>query len=181
MKIASIGEIKWDKGGSNNWAGPATLNTYLNSTYLNNQLNEVAKDQIVASNFSIGAVKYGNNNMSTQVSDENSNKWYGKVALPTVSEYIRTNSNKNECGTFSLNNSNYHNCISTGWMNNGSEWWTLTPYSSSSIIVFYIELYHYGYDNVDNLPREVHPTIYLSSNIKITGGDGSQNNPYRFE
>ena len=183
MRIASIGEIKWDEGGSNNWAGPATLNTYLNSTYLNNQLNEVAKDQIVASNFSIGKVTYGNNNMSTQINNENSNKWYGKVALPTLSEYIRTNSNKSRCGTFNLMNSNYSSCVSTGWMDYNNYWWTLSPHSGNSYNAYYVNSrgrieygdvdYSYGYG--------VHPTIYLSSNIKITGGDGSQNNPYRFE
>ena len=33
MKTASIGNQYWDTNGSNNWARPANLNTYLNSTY----------------------------------------------------------------------------------------------------------------------------------------------------
>ena len=138
MKIANINTSNnlvwdWDTSsspyGNNNWARPATLNTYLNGTYYNG-LNSAAKSQIISSNFSIGAVDY-NNNMSMQVTNENSNKWYGNIALPTVSEYIRTNSNKSSCGTFSLINENYSSCVNTEWMHitSANYWWTLTPFS----------------------------------------------------
>ena len=192
IKIDSIGNMKWDESNNNNWARPATLNTYLNSTYYNG-LNSTARGQIVASNFSIGAVPSDiNMDMSTQVSKENLKKWEGKIALPTVSEYIRTNSNKSSCGTFPSYRDNFGSCKNTTWMYNSninSSWWTLTPYSypgHSSIYVFY--LYSGGRlggyinggnnDTVNIGFAVVRPTLYLSSDIQITGGDGSQNNPY---
>ena len=94
--------IQWDTLVSNNWARPAALNTYLNSTYYNS-LTDIAKSQIVASDFSIGAVTVSNDDLSGQINIENSVNWKGKIALPTVSEYLRINSNKSECETFKLN------------------------------------------------------------------------------
>ena len=80
MKTASIGNQYWDTNGSNNWARPANLNTYLNSTYYNG-LNSTAQSQIVAKDWSIGAVTWDNNNLATQITNENATKWNGKVAL----------------------------------------------------------------------------------------------------
>ncbi len=171
----------WDERGSNNWARPATLNTYLNETYYNG-LNNAAKNQIVASNFSIGAVINDNNNMSTQVNDENSSKWNGKIALPTVSEYIRTNSNKSSCGTFNLINNNYSSCANTGWMD-GREfsgwvyWLSLTPVSGSTNQVYVVHEFIHYLTSLDPDPW-VNPALYLSSDIKITGGTGTQSDPY---
>ena len=186
MRTASIEYIAWDTSNSNNWKQPATLNTYLNEDYLVNFLNGTAKNQIVAGNFSIGAVTAKNNNMSTLVSDENSNKWYGKIALPTVSEYLRTNSNKSSCGTLSLMSSNYSSCVSTGWMDTTSVdwwWWTLTPHSDYSNIVYYVHSRGYvSYSNSENHSDfAARPVVYLSSEVQIIGGDGTQSNPYRIE
>ena len=181
MRIDIIANIVWDETNSNNWARPATLNTYLNETYYNS-LNSIAKSQIVASNFSIGGDTWDNNNMSTQVSNENSNKWYGNIALPTLSEYIRTNSNKSKCGTVSLNNDNYSSCVSTGWMDNNDIWRVLTPYSGNSNSVFYINSYgNINYMRVYDSQDAVRPALYLSSEVKITGGNGTQSNPYTIE
>ena len=182
MKIANIGNQKWDTSGSNNWARPVTLNTYLNGTYYNG-LNNAAKSQIVSHNFSIGAVTEKNNNMSTQVSNENSNKWNGKIALPTVSEYLRTNSNKSSCGTFSLNNSNFSSCVNTGWMDYNDNWWTLSSYADRSYYVFGVDsigVVAYGFDSFST-GIAVRPTITLSSEVQITGGTGTQNDPFTLE
>ena len=186
MRIADINtndNLAWDTSGKNSWTN-ASLNTYLNGTYYNG-LNNAAKSQIVASNFSIGAVEEENNNMGMQVSDENSNKWYGNIALPTASEYIRTNSNKSSCGTFSLNNNNYNSCVSTGWMDTDSGWtgwWTLSPCDLSSSGVYNVYSNgDIGLYNVSDYRVVVPPALYLSSEVQITGGDGTQNNPYTLE
>ena len=178
MKQNSIGNIAWDTSNSNNWARPATLNTYLNGTYYNG-LSSTAKSQIVTSNFSIGAVIDRNNDISKQVSNENSNKWNGKVALATVSEYIRTNSDKSSCGTFSLINDNYSSCVSTGWMDNNN-WWTLTSNSGNSYGMFTVYssgtvIYYYA---VNSTGYVVHPALYLSSEVNITGGTGTSSDPF---
>ena len=183
MKTASIGDMSWDTSDSNNWARPASLNTYLNGTYYNG-LNSTARSQIVASNFGIGAVTWNNNNMSTQVSNENSKTWKGNIALPTLSEYIRTNSNKSSCGTLSLNDANYSRCVSTGWMDTTSVsyWWTLSPISGGSNFVFTVESDgNVNRDTAYATGHAVRPALYLSSEVQITGGTGTQNDPFTLE
>ena len=123
MKDASIEDIAWDTSNSNNWARPSSLNTYLNSTYYNS-LNSTAQSQIVAKDWSIGAVSYNDNNMANTINNEKVAKWNGKVALVTASEYVRSNSNKSSCGTVNqLWKATSGQCKGTTWMVYSSNWW----------------------------------------------------------
>ena len=181
MRDASIGDMVWDSSNSNNWARPASLNTYLNSTYYNS-LNSTAKSQIVVKDFGIGAVTSANNNLRTQIKDENSVKWNGKVALATASEYIRSNSNQSSCGNMNqLWTSS--SCGDTTWMYNGINWWMLSSDSMYSYSVYFvISNGNIGHSfNSNNIKYAVRPIIYLSSSVQITGGDGSKSNPYIIE
>ena len=131
MKNTSIEDRAWDNSethGNNNWARPASLNTYLNGEYYN-KLSEIAQSQIVTKDWSIGGTEMYDNDLSGQITAENSRKWNGKVALITASEYIRSNSNQNNCGTMSKTNENYSSCKNTTWMrkSNIEDFWTLSP------------------------------------------------------
>lgn len=171
--------MQWHDSIIYDWA-TSDLNIYLNKTYYN-QLNKDAKNQIIFSGFSIGAVEYLNNDMSTLISNENSIIRSSNIALPTVSEYIRTNRNKNNCGTMRLFNNNYRSCGSTGWMDNNNDWWAITPvYDSPSDI--------YSISSNDAIDRRnaiyncsVFPVLYLSSDTQITGGTGTKSDPYTIE
>ena len=68
---------------------------------------------------------------------------------------------------------------SSGYLNNGLKWWTLTPYSTSYVRSVSVS----GYDAIASPSNAygVRPSINLKSNVKITSGDGSENNPYRLE
>ncbi len=90
MKISNINLMTWNTDGDGNWDGPTTLNTYLNSTYYN-QLDSVAKSQIIDGNFSIGEITMNNTNLSEQINDENSKKWKGKNSFTNS---IRISKNK---------------------------------------------------------------------------------------
>ncbi len=174
-----IENIMWDTYGSNNWARPAALNSYLNSTYLNS-LNSASKRQIISHDFSIGGVTRNNNDLAGQVNDENNKTWNGKIALPTASEYLRTNSNSN-CKTLSSNNGNYETCKNTTWMYviNIDYWWTLSASASDIDDVFFVTNYGAVFNNYPYYTGSAaRPTLYLSSEVQITGGDGSQSNPY---
>ena len=176
------GYKEWDTSGSfgsNNWARPATLNTYLNSTYLNNTLNSTARSQIVSHAWSIGAVTSDNKDLADQINDEKSSQWTGKIALPTLSEYIRSNSNKNDCGTFYLNEYNFHTCSNSNWMYDSYDWWTLSPNTDWSHRVFFVSTD--GGDisdrSADSTPYSYRPALYLSSKLKLSGS-GTQSDPY---
>ena len=65
-----------------------------------------------------------------------------------------------------------------GYLNNGLEWWTLTPYSTSymrrvNIIGSAINT------TSPSIGYGVRPSLNLKSNIKIVDGDGTIDNPYR--
>ena len=183
MKIASIGNQNWDTNGSNNWAEPASLNTYLNGTYYNS-LNSITQQQIVASNFSIGSIEFGESNLLTQINKENKTKWKGKIALPTLSEYFRTN-------MYSLTFSSYHAHFNSykddTWMYNGvsSNWWTLTPNSAHVNSAYYINVtstsmggrIYADYQSVKHKSFGIRPALYLSSDVTLSGS-GTQSDPY---
>ena len=117
--------------------------------------------------------------MQDQISDEKARTSKVKVALPTLSEYLRANSNKEQCGTFSLNNSNYITCKNSDWMYTYDNWWTLSPYSGTSNSVFHVVT---GGDvsstGASGKYFVVRPAITLSSEVQITGGIGTKSDPY---
>ena len=189
IKISSIGNMAWDTSNNNNWDRPATLNTYLNENYYNS-LTNIAQNQIVEANYSIGTQPNKSVDLQTQINEENNKKWNGKVALPTITEYIRANNNKKSCGTEKLSFNNWSTCKNTNWMYiaNVEYWWTLTNNNAFSQLPTVTACYS-GYI-IGTEPRdsqnaggkiEVRPVVTLSSDIKITGGDGSQSNPYTIE
>ena len=66
---------------------------------------------------------------------------------------------------------------SNGYLNNGLWWWSITPYSSSSLH----RVTDDGYVNYYS-PSNAHgvrPSVNLKSNVKIVSGDGTIDNPYR--
>ena len=181
MRNVVLSDRAWDSldiVGNNNWARPADLNTYLNGTYYNS-LNSPAQSQIFSKDWSIGAVDYNDTSLSNSINDEKSKTWNGKVALVTASEYIRSNSNQRSCGNINqLWNST--TCKNTTWMCSYDDWWwTLSPLASESDRVFII-VGSVGKIGNHSAGTEfpIRPTVYLSSEVQITGGDGSQSNPY---
>ena len=182
MREANLGDRAWDSlgsSGNNNWARPATLNTYLNGSYLTGTLNATAQSQIVPKDWNIGLVTYDNNDLADQINDEKSTTWNGKVALVTVSEYLRSNSNQSSCGTFSKNNDNYSTCQNSSWMYINDNWWTLSPRAGSSSYVFFVFSDGGVYDYHAYITyAAVRPAVYLSSSVQITGGNGSSSSPY---
>ena len=185
MRINDInisGNLLWGSYLNNNWASPTQLNTYLNGTYLNS-LTPAAQSQIVDKDFSIGKIIENNNDLAGQVSAENSTKWNGKIALPTVSEYLRTNSNAS-CNTYTYQLYNEFNgantCKNTTWMytSNINYMWTLSGDSESADGVFHVHssgnIYPYSSSTRNG---NVKPTLYLSSNLKLSGS-GTSSDPY---
>ena len=166
----------FDSTNSNNWDRPSDIKTYLNGVYLDSIT--VNKEKIVPSTWSIGKVTSGNDDLAGQIASENETQSQeASVGLITVSEYLRANTNTELCGNLSLNNSNYSTCKTTNWLSKGTMYWTISPRSSYSTIVFNVNLsgYVHGY-NASNT-HAVLPAITLSSDISL-GGSGTLSNPY---
>ena len=81
---------------------------------------------------------------------------------------------------FNWNSSSFSDCKNNDWIFNNATQWTLTPYSGGSDYVFAVT--GAGFVNRDgyiaNNSFWIRPSVYLTSNVSISGGDGTVNNPY---
>ena len=178
IKNSIIGTMQWDSSNQTNWDAPASLNTYLNESYL--KTITINKEQIMSHTWSIGETKYTNDDLSEQINNENATQSKKhSVGMITSSEYLRTNSNKSQCKTELLLYDNSATCKTTTWLYNivdGNGLWLI----SNSIRGILGTGNFAGMTNWYNSNNQngVAPVLYLSSEVKITGGDGSQSNPY---
>ena len=114
--------------------------------------------------------------------------WQGEIALMYPSDYGYATSggsttNREACLAKELYNwdsSSYSDCKNNDWLlDSSTSQWTLTPNSSDSSNVF--SVFNLGYVNNlsgANYSVGVRPSVYLTSNVSISGGDGTMNNPY---
>mgnify|MGYP001099026447 CR=1 FL=1 len=188
IRDQSIGIKYWDTSGSNNWARPATLNTELNGTYLNN-LATIAQNMIGNAKYYLGGYNGSNVTADTIYQYErkisgsgtyyygtNPNSWVGKAALMYLSDYGYAASE--EC-TKTLSNYNDLTCKSNNWLFDKNYQWVLfqNPYRRYTVYRV-VPDGNYGNLNVYENLYNVRPTLYLTSSVKITGGDGTGTNPY---
>ena len=69
---------------------------------------------------------------------------------------------------------------SNSYLNNGLYWWTLTPYSISKIhSIDHGGILHISGDAADEVG--IRPAINLQKTVKIVGGSGMEDDPYRLE
>ena len=202
IKDQSIGNKKWDTSGSNNWARPATLNTELNTTYLNN-LDSTSKSMIGNTKYYLGGYNgWVNGQGFTQTSAQmytyerkiqnttsnefyngtNPNSWIGKLGLMYVSDYGYASSNCENKRIYNANSSSndIRACNTTNWLYNikVNEW--LLPQIvgiSSRAFLVYSDGDVFFNDVSDDL-FGVRPVLYLISSAKITGGNGTSSSPY---
>ena len=183
MRNESIGNRAFDSGNSNAWE-TSDIKTYLNDTYL--PTITVNQDKIVPHTWSIGAVTWVNNDLANQIADENGTQSQSaSVGLITVSEYLRANTNTEQCETFILNNDNRTTCLTTNWMYSivpsSGILWTISLGASNGHDVFSVDGYASYAGSVSDgnafASGGVSPVVYLKSDITLIG-DGSQGNPY---
>ena len=206
----SIGNIAWDSANTNDWS-TASLQTTLNGDYLNGSgsyastgiKSDTARNMIETVTWKLGgtasytsssnglASHFYGYERGTTVYSGRPTTWSGKVALMYPSDYGYATSggsttNRDACLAKELYNwdsSSFSDCKNNDWLYDSSTYqWTLTPNSSGSGNVFNV----YGTGCV-NFPfraagsNGVRPSVYLTSNVKISGGDGTSNSPYTLE
>ena len=192
-----IGNYLWDSNSRTNWS-TASLNTYLNATYLNS-LTSKAQSMIGNTLWNLGgtnsyesasnglASHWYNYERGTTVYSGNPTTWVGKIALMYPSDYGYatsggTTTNRASCLAKELRNwydHSYSDCKNNDYLYDSSNHqWTLTSHSGISYYVF--SVLSTGYVLSGNAARSYasRPVLYLSSNVQITSGDGSSTNPY---
>lgn len=178
-----LGLMLWDTSYSNQWNRPADLNTYLNEDYYMNVLSETAKSYIYENHsFYVGSITDDNSNLMEQIASEKSNVWKGNIALMSVSDVLKTNSNTEQCGNLNLNNYNHETCKTTNYIvPTLNHLWTITPstYASHAAYPVYSDGIINGFGNVVSVGGVV-PTIYLKTGLTLKG-KGTSDLPYQVE
>ena len=195
IKDASIGNKKWNETESNNWV-IGTLNTYLNNDYYNT-LTTDAKNMIGTTKYYLGGHNYSNMTTDVMWQYERKNEanrtgyYYGtnpimqndvskKIAIMYASDYGYAASKECTSNLYGYNGS--ASCITTNnWLDKSANTWLLPQDSDDSGRAFIV----YGGGRVgsgdvsDSFERGAHPVLSLSSNVKISGGEGTFQKPYQ--
>ena len=202
IRSNSLGDIVWDSDSTNNWS-TASLQTTLNGDYLNGSgsyassgiKNDTTRNMIANVTWKLGGSStyddvtpsmFYERERGTTVYNGNPITWQGKIALMYPSDYGYATSggattNREAClakELYNWNSSSYRDCKNNDWIFNNDYQWTLTPYSSHSSLVFNVNTTGYVHRNIAINSGGVRPSVYLTSNVGISGGDGTMNNPY---
>ncbi len=209
IRSESIGSIEWDSGNVNDWS-TASLQTTLNGDYLNGSgsyastgiKSDTARNMIETVTWKLGgrasytsssnglASHFYGYERGTTVYSGRPTTWSGKVALMYPSDYGYATSggsttNREACLAKELYNwdsSSFSDCKNNDWLYDSSTYqWTLTPGSSRSDYVFLVGKPGFVGRSNASYSSEVRPSVYLTSNVKISGGDGTSNSPYTLE
>lgn len=176
IKNETLSNRQWDTNNINNWKTPSTLNTYLSSNYYNT-LSDEAKNQTVSHDWSVGKVEYYNNDLINQIYIEQLETWTGSVGLIVSSEYIRANTNIEQCNSLNKVNLNVAECVKTNWLS-GIDYWSITTYTNE-IYAYSVRIDGRFTIHFSNDPNfAVRPVVYLNSNI-ILIGSGTYRSPYQ--
>ncbi len=122
---------------------------------------------------------------------ERTTTWTGKVGLMYPSDYGYATSggsttDRATCLNTNLNRwdrSSVSDCKNNDWLYNSSSQWTISPEAASSVAINAFNVSDsgsvWGHDACYG--PEVRPVVYLKSNVKISSGTGSQDDPFVLE
>ena len=198
MDTSTIAGYKWNYDtsvsslGSNNWTTSELNKTNLNNIYLN-YLKSSWNSMIEDATWYLGGMTSYSNTAKSFYTGERNNTGYGS----NLTTYGPTNANGNstkiglmyvsdygyaaypDAWKTSLSSYNSTTIVQNNWLYMGLIEWTMTPHSSASYYVCYLNNNgnlscngaYYGYS--------VRPVLYLKSNILYVGGNGTKASPFR--
>lgn len=110
--------------------------------------------------------------------DNNPATWTGYIGLIYLSDYGYA-TDLSICKETMDNYANNSDCINNNWLfDSNNNQWTITPTSFENNTVIGINsVGNFSIIDINN-SSSIRPTLYLNSNIIITGGDGTKENPY---
>ena len=197
IRNEALDVYSWDSGNINNWS-TSSLKEHLNGYYYNNLTTE-AKSLVGDTYWNLGGTAsytsstnglashwYGYER-GTKVYSGRPTYFIGKIGLMYPSDYGYatsggTTTNRTSCllkELYNWDSSSYSDCKNNDYLYNSSLYqWTITPNSNSSSNSFYVYSSGYIGNNNSSYSNAVFPVLYLKTSVEITGGDGTQSNPY---
>ena len=192
----------FDSDDSNYW-GYASLQEILNGDYLNKSgdysstgITTQTRDMIETVTWKVGAAMMGSandKNASTIYTYERGNSsyngrpttWEGKIGLIYPSDYGFATSGgstgREMCLSYGLRNDwdDDDNCSENDWLDMHTSMLTITPDQRYAGGLVYIASGSvYGGNIADNGSQWVLPSLYLTSDVTIFGGSGTESDPY---
>ena len=204
----AIGSFAWHKSKTNDWTAASLNIEILNNLYLNSSSgtcyfystsvgkacsfvdNGLANVQDFIENATWNLGGYNSNSVTTAnmytyergttVSSGRPVVTTAKVGLMYPSDYGYSVTNAN-CSHTSKNLGSYNSssCGGKAWLLKYGFEWTNSPNSGNSNVVFYVGSNAWLGSDFTYNGYGVRPVLYLKSNVYVTGGDGSINNPYQ--
>ena len=189
MELSTIAEYRWNydtsvsSGGSNNWTTSEFNTINLNTNYWN-YLDTTWQDLIATTIWHLGGMTSSSNTVKEFYDGERNNTGYGsnpttytdEIGLMYPSDYGYAANP--DAWTKDISDYDSSTIKSNNWLYMGLYEWTITPYSSDSYYVFYVNSYGYlDYYNA-SFGFAARPVFYLKSNVALQGGNGTSNDPF---
>ena len=190
-------KITWNTDNVNDWS-TASLQGKLNGTYLKS-ITSPSKEMIEDAVWKLGGAenyKSSSNGLAshwytyergTEVYKGRPTEWTGKIGLMYPSDYGYATSGGNTTNRETCLNTalvdwyNHDDCKNNDWLYKSVIFqWTLT--SNSSVWYRVFQVYDsglVGVSNAYNVGDAASPALYLNSNVKISGGEGTESSPYQ--
>lgn len=167
--------LKWDANGSGEWKGSSLENELNNNFYLTLNNNSIIDKR----DWNIGRIYDVAKTLTELIEQEELVKYNDNnilVGIPNASDYVKASLNSS-CSDDVLNSVNCNSWLSSygGWLINSSY------KEAEEEMAYYFATGNKLLKKNVTEEEKVIPVIYLKSNVKIKGGDGTISNPYILE
>ena len=189
MELSTIAGYRWNydtsvnSGGSNNWTTSEFNTINLNTNYWN-YLDTTWQDLIATTIWHLGGMTSSSNTVKEFYDGERNNTGYGsnpttytdEIGLMYPSDYGYAANP--DAWTKDISDYDSSTIKSNNWLYMGLYEWTITPRSSYSNHVFYVNNNgHLSSSHASN-GYAARPVFYLKSNVALQGGNGTSNDPF---
>ena len=97
--------------------------------------------------------------------------WDGKIALIYKSDYFYASD-------YEICRNSASSCMNSNWLDDQESYHTFSPCSLTKYCTFYVKVGMNVYDGNASKDYGVRPTLFLKSYVMISGGEGTESNPY---
>lgn len=174
VKALTDEAASWDQNGGTNY-NTSSLHSYLNNDFYKESLSDTAKNQIDNATYKLGGANALNINGKALYASElaSTESVSSKVGIMSLSDYVLASGVNGETTLENFTSSQNDN-----WLYSNTPEWMINKNAAGEVYALNAE--NRSIITTTNTGEEklFRPTVYLASNIKIIGGDGTLANPY---